>query len=130
MHVRFKTERFRQVLDDDEIDRVVLGEDCIEWLRAELSGRGGVVTEFPVGEDWGYTMAVTVDGSKLWINAQDWSFQQEQTWHVWIEPRGILARMNAGRHAGATSRLRQLIGDVLAGDSAIRDVRWSDATPT
>ncbi len=130
MHVCFKTDKFRQVLNDDEIDSVVLGEDCIEWLWVQLSKGNDVVAQRPLGEDWGWTMALALDGAQLWINVQDWSFEKEQAWHLWMEPRGILARINPSRHAAASKLLRQLIDEVLSGDSAIREVRWSEATPT
>jgi hypothetical protein len=129
MHAYFKTSKFRQVLDDDEIDRVILGEDCVEWLRAQLSSHKDIVTKSPILEDWGWTMALSLDGSELWMNVQDWSFEREQTWHLWIEPRGILARINTRRLAAASRRLRELIEEVLSGDAEIREVRWSQAPP-
>jgi hypothetical protein len=130
MHAFFKTDKFRQVLDDDEIDRVVLGEDCIEWLRVQLSNGKSVVAKRPIYEDWGWTMALTVDGAQLWLNVQDWSFEEGQTWHLWLEPRGVLIRLNPGRYAAASKLLRQLLDEVLSADSAIREVRWSEAIRT
>jgi len=127
MHAYFKTDRFRQQLADDEIDTVVLGEDCIAWLGSELSKSPGIATERPLFEDWGWTMALSVDGSSLWLNVQDWSFEQALTWHLWAEPRGIAARLLRSRQRTASTRLRHLLDEVLAGDPAIRDVRWSRA---
>jgi hypothetical protein len=129
MHLFFKTDKFRQVLDDDEIGRVVLGEDCLEWFRAQLSIRNEMMTQRLVFEDWGWTMGLTVNGLQLWLNVQDWSFEQPQTWHLWIEPRGILARIRTGRYAAARTRLRQVIDEAISHEAAIREPRWSDAIP-
>jgi hypothetical protein len=130
MHAFFKTDKFRQMLDDDEIDRVVLGEDCIEWLRVRLSNGDKVVVKRPIDEDWGWTMALTLGGAQLWLNVQDWSFEEGQTWHLWLAPRGVLIRLNRSRYAAATQLLRQLLDGVLSTDSAIREVRWSETIST
>lgn len=129
MHAYFKTEKFRLKVDDDEIDQVVPGEDCIAWLRTQLDDTPGIATERPIFEDWGWTMALSVDGSSLWLNVQDWSFEQALTWHLWAEPRGIAARLFTNRHSAASSRLRQLLDEILSGDEAIHDVRWAELPP-
>jgi hypothetical protein len=129
MHAYFETEKFRQELDDDEIGVVVLGGDCVEWLRARLEGHEGIVVELPIWEDWGWTMAVSVDGSRLWVNVQDWSFEKAHCWHLWIEPRGFAARIMASRHSAARTRARNVIDEVLSGDPAISEVRWSEESP-
>lgn len=129
MHAYFKTEKFRQKLDDDEIDNVVLGEDCIAWLASQLDDCPGIAAERPLFEDWGWTMAVSVDGSSVWVNVQDWSFEQALTWHVWTEPRGVAARLIASRLRTANTRLRDVLAQILSGDPAIRDVRWSETPP-
>jgi hypothetical protein len=129
MHAYFRTDRFRQELTDDEVDAVVLGEDCLQWLSSLLKSQPGIATERPIFEDWGWTMALSVNGSQLWVNVQDWSFEQSQTWHLWVEPRGIVARIRTGRHKDASARLRQAIDHALSADPAIREVRWSEAKP-
>ena len=129
MHAYFKTEKFRQDLNDDEIGTVVLGQDCIEWLQSRLDSHDGIATAPPVFEDWGWTMALSVNGSNLWVNVQDWSFEQGKTWHLWMEPRGIVARITGSRHKAASTRLHQVTDEILSGDPAIHEVRWSDAKP-
>jgi hypothetical protein len=129
MHAYFTTEKFRQEVADDEIDKVVLGEDCIAWLRSQLDRCPGIATERPLFEDWGWTMALSVDGSPLWVNVQDWSFERARTWHLWAEPRGLLARLIASRHRTASGRLRQLLDEILSAEQAIRDLRWSELPP-
>lgn len=124
MHAYFKTDKFRQNLNDDEVDAVVLGEDCVGWLQSQLSSYEDIATDSPVFEDWGWTMALSVNGSHLWVSVQDWSFEQGQTWHLWMEPRGIIVRILTSRYKTASMRLHQAIDEVLSGDSAIRDVRW------
>lgn len=133
MHAYFKTDKFRQELNDDEVDAVVLGKDCADWLQFQLCSHEDIATERPVFEDWGWTMALSVKGSQFWINVQDWSFEQSQTWHLWTEPRGIVARVltriRSSRHKAASTRLRRVIGEVLSGDPAIREVCWSEVKP-
>lgn len=129
MHAYFKTEMFQQEVDDEELDHVVLGEDCIVWLRSQLNNCPGIATERPLFEDWGWTMALSVNSSLLWVNVQDWSFEQALTWHLWAEPRGIAARLMASRHRTASARLRHLLDEILSGEQAIRDVCWSELPP-
>ena len=131
MQAYFKTDEFRQELNDDEIDRVVLGQDCIHWLHSQLDAHDDVAAERPIFEDWGWTMAVSVKGSQLWLNVQDWSFEESQTWRLWLEPRGVVAavaaKLTPSRHKAASMRLRRVIDEALSGAPAIHEVRWIES---
>lgn len=124
LHGYFETEIFRWELEDAELDRVTLGEDCAHWFKAGL--RAAAVTGEPVQEDWGWVLPVTLEGQKLWLMLQKWH-STERGWHVWIESRGALAWLWRQRSHTAAVRLRELVQRLLTDETRVSGLRWVES---
>lgn len=121
LHGYFETDMFRWQLDDADLDRVVLGEDCAGWFKSRLVE----VAEAgePVQEDFGWVLPVTIAGQNLWLMLQKWH-TTDHGWHVWIEPKGLLARVQWTRSAAAATELRDAIDRLAAGEPRMGGIRW------
>jgi hypothetical protein len=59
---QFRSARFTPVLpDDSQVNPGVYGAELAFWLCSELASRG-VVTSYPVSEDWGWFIEYAADG--------------------------------------------------------------------
>jgi len=121
LHGYFETEMFRSHLDDAELDRVVLGSDCANWFKSRLGGTA--VTGEPVQEDYGWVLPVTIAGQNFWFMLQKWHTTYHG-WHVWIEPRDLLARVLGKRSAAAATLLRDAVDRFLLEDPRITGISW------
>lgn len=121
LHGYFETELFRSQLDDAELDRVVLGSDCADWFKSRLVGT--VAASEPVQEDFGWVLPVTLSGQSLWLMVQKWH-TTDHGWHVWIEPRGLLARIQRARAAAGATELRSALDRLAASEPRMGGIRW------
>lgn len=121
LHGYFETQLFRFQLDDADLDRVMLGRDCAEWFKSRLVGTAEAGE--PVEEDFGWVLPVTIAGQSLWLMLQKWH-TTERGWHIWIEPRGLVARIQRTRFAAAATELRDAIDRLLVGETRMGGIRW------
>lgn len=121
LHAHFETELFVAELDDAEMGDVVLGADCADWLKVRLAGVAE--TGVAVQESWGWALPVVIAGQPLWLMLQKW-YATERDWHVWIEPRGLLARLLTARSNAAALRLRDTVNRVLADEPRVSKLEW------
>ena len=124
LHGYFETEMFRWELEDADVDRVILGEDCAEWFKSGLRTAG--VSGEPVQEDWGWVMPVTLEGQPLWFMLQKWHSTQ-LGWHVWIEPKGMRSWLSSKRSQAAAVLLRDLVHRLLTDDTRVSQLRWVES---
>jgi hypothetical protein len=121
LHAYFETQLFVAELDDAEADRGMLGSDCADWFRSRLAGAAEIGEA--VRESWGWAVPVVIAGQSLWLMLQKWH-STEHGWHVWIEPRGLLGRVLAGRSMGPALRLRDTLNRVLADEPRVSKLEW------
>jgi len=121
LHGYFETDMFLSGLDDADVDRVMLGHDCAEWFKSRLVGTADVGE--PVQESYGWASSVTIAGRSLWLMLQKWH-TTERGWHVWIEPRGLLARVQRARAAAGVPELRRALDRIAANEPRVGGIRW------
>jgi hypothetical protein len=124
LHGYFETEIFRWELEDAEVDRVTLGEDCARWFKSGL--RAPAVAGEPVQEDWGWALPTTLEGQQLWLMLQKWH-STERGWHVWIEPKGAFSWLWRQRSRAAAVRLRDLVERLLMDETRVSGLRWVES---
>ena len=67
--VEFRTDRFAPILpEDSQVNPQVYGAELAYWLASELAKRG-VVTSYPIAEDWGWFVEYHTDaGSEFAVH--------------------------------------------------------------
>ena len=124
LHGYFETEMFRSELEDADVDRVILGEDCVRWFESGV--RLTATTGEPIQEDWGWVLPVTLEGQQLWLMLQKWH-TTELGWHVWIESRGIRSWLSRKRSQAAAGLLRELVHRLITAERRVSKLRWVES---
>ena len=82
-NIFFRTDKFAPYLpEDSQVNPNVLGFELAHWLSQELA-KSGVVTSYPIAEDWGWFLEYNVDGREYMIccNGLE-NDNQEYEWRV------------------------------------------------
>jgi hypothetical protein len=122
--VIFKSPRFRPVLPDaSQVNPGVYGAELAWWLCLQLA-QAGVVTSYPIAEDWGWLVEyITAGGDEYWLGCGNVDGADDQ-WLCFLEPKakGLFGRRKPPLE-GAAPLLRALAG-VLTAEPSVTDVQW------
>jgi hypothetical protein len=83
----FQSDRFRPYLPDDcQVNPNVLGFELAAWLSRELA-RSGIITSYPLSEDWGWFLEREVDGTDYMICCSGEAVDEDTfEWRVFVSP--------------------------------------------
>ena len=104
----------------------VWGERLAQYLAAQLSGRG-IATGSAIAEDWGWILPVQSDAFPTALCCGHQGGDDDE-FVVFTEPSKPFVRRGL-KKIDTTVQLRELaaaVDAILAADSDITDVRWTD----
>jgi len=118
--IEFSSAQFLPYLPEDcQSNPGVYGFELAHWLSQALA-KQGVVTGYPVGEDWGWLIEFLEDETEIAIGCASRTEAGEGytghpvTWVVFIEPRFSFKRwLQGGSTAVTEERLAQAITAAL-----------------
>jgi len=127
--VLFKTGLFLFDQPDGTIDCWRVGVDCASWFYARLIRTNGIDPRYePLMEDWGWTFAVRVGTSTVWINL--WQFHEENCWLFGLETRKHLLR---SRTREALSRAKEAVSgaldEIMSAEPRVSKHQWFAQNP-
>jgi hypothetical protein len=124
--VSFRSGRFRPLLPEEcQVNPGRYGAELAFWLCVELA-KVGVATSYPNFEDWGWFLEyITQAGDEFWLCCGNVEGSDDR-WTCFLEPKGtgFLGRRKPGLEAAKP--LLDGLADVLAAESSISDVEWSE----
>jgi hypothetical protein len=125
--VHFRTKRFNTTdVGPTFINPRCFGEDLGIWLASQLRGLG-VTGDSLIQEDWGWSLPVSIEGRKFYINI---GIMDEPTdppeWLVWVEVRaGFLWRLLGRSDERQQRMLCDFLEQILSSDASMSCIEWS-----
>src|SRR5687767_7728831 len=121
--VEFRSQRFSPILpEDSQVNPHVYGAELAYWLCAELASRG-VVTSYPVAEDWGWLIEYSADtGSEFAVHCGNVEGARDH----WLLSLRRYGRKMFGRDKPPPSDAASLIEGIKAlveNDGGLSDVK-------
>jgi hypothetical protein len=121
---QFRSARFSPVLpDDSQVNPGVYGAELAFWLCSELASLG-VVTSYPVSEDWGWFIEYTAAGGAEF--AVHCGNVQGET-NLWLLSLRRFGRKFLGRDKPPYSQADPLVAGIqtlLRGEPSISQLEW------
>jgi hypothetical protein len=119
--IEFSSAEFLPYLPEEaQSNPGVYGFELALWLSRSLVERG-VVTSYPLGEDWGWLIEYIEGDLEVMIGCSSMADEGEGylgkpiSWSVFVKPRGSLKKFfGRGREVVAPSRLTETIEAMLA----------------
>lgn len=117
--VTFTSDRFRPFLPEEcQVNPGAYGFELALWLAQRLAARG-VVTSYPLGEDWGWLIEYLDGDTELTVGCGSRTDEGEGytgapvEWSIFIRPhRTLRQRLRGGR--GASEKADRLAREVVA----------------
>jgi hypothetical protein len=94
----FESQQFRPYLPDDcQVNPNVLGFELASWLSRALA-EAGVVTSYPISEDWGWFLEKTAGGAEYMICCSGSATERgSHEWKIFVtQPKRLFRRPVSG----------------------------------
>ncbi len=119
--IEFTSADFLPFLPEEcQVNPGVYGFELASWLSQELA-RNGVVTSYPIGEDWGWLLEHAADGgATVTIGCASQTdpaggyAASPVAWSVFVEARRALRSRGKADRAASTAEVGQAIREALA----------------
>ena len=123
-NVKFNSTLFRPVLPDEcQVNPGCYGAELAYWLCVELA-KAGVVTSYPIGEDWGWLIEyTTADGDEFLLCCGNVD-GSNSGWHCFLKPPG---RKLFGRDKAPIEKAEPLlegVRQILEKAEGIENIEW------
>ena len=129
-HIEFSSAEFLPYLPEEcQANPGAYGFELAQWLSMALA-RQGIVTSYPLGEDWGWFIEYTEDEVEIMIGCSSVAEEGEGytgkpiRWNVFVKPRRSLKQRLKGKSPdSAVQRVTDAVaGALVAKGIAVRPV--------
>ena len=122
--IEFSSTEFLPYLPEEcQANPGVYGFELAQWLSAKLAGQG-IVTSYPLGEDWGWFIEHIQDEVEFMIGCSSVASEGEGytgkaiTWRVFVKPQlSLKHRLQGKSFDGVVQRLARAVADALESKS-------------
>ena len=118
--IEFTSSDFLPYLPEDaQVNPGVYGFELAHWLSRALAERG-VITSYPVGEDWGWLIEYIEGELEVTIGCSSMADEGEGytgrpiAWSVFVKPQSSIKKLFGRREAAVPARVTDTIQAVLA----------------